>query len=365
MIGFSERPWLVAVLLMVSIVQCVNVALGSQKVPAMFVFGDSIVDVGNNNYLRSYAKCNYPPYGIDYPGGPSGRFSNGKNIVDMLGDMLGLPSPPAYADPSTTGAKIVGGVNYASAAGGILDETGRHYGEKYSLSQQVLNFENTLNQLRTMLDGAALSRYLAGSIAVMVIGSNDYISNYLLPSLYPSSYTYSPQDYGNLLINRYARQILALNSVGLRKFFLAGIPPLGCIPNQRARSQYPDRCVDSVNQMLGTFNEGLRSLVQQLNSNHPGSIFIYGNTYGAMGDILNNPAAYGFSVVDNACCGIGRNQGEITCIPFLVPCPDRTRQVFWDAFHLTQAASSVLTQRAFYGPPSDCYPINIQQMAQL
>ena len=61
-----------------------------------------------------------------------------------------------------------------------------------------------------MLDGAALSQYLAGSIAIMVIGSNDYINNYLLPSLYPSNYTYTPQDYGNLLINRYARQILVV-----------------------------------------------------------------------------------------------------------------------------------------------------------
>lgn len=41
--------------------------------------------------------------------------------------MLGVPSPPAYANPSTRGTAILNGVNYASAAGGILDETGRHY----------------------------------------------------------------------------------------------------------------------------------------------------------------------------------------------------------------------------------------------
>lgn len=41
--------------------------------------------------------------------------------------MLGLPYPPAYADPSTSGTRLLGGVNYASAAGGVLDETGRHY----------------------------------------------------------------------------------------------------------------------------------------------------------------------------------------------------------------------------------------------
>jgi hypothetical protein len=58
-------------------------------VPAMFVFGDSLVDVGNNNHLpsvNSSCKANYPPYGIDYPGhSPTGRFSNGYNLADHLG----------------------------------------------------------------------------------------------------------------------------------------------------------------------------------------------------------------------------------------------------------------------------------------
>lgn len=89
----------------------------------------------------------------------------------------------------------------------------------------------------------------------------------------------------------------ALYSIGLRKFLLAGVGPLGCIPNQRASGAAPrDRCVDQVNGMVRFFNEGLRSLVQQLNTNHPGAIFVYGNTYAAVGDILNNPATYGTSI---------------------------------------------------------------------
>lgn len=87
----------------------------------------------------------------------------------------------------------------------------------------------------------------------------------------------------------------ALYSVGLRKFLLAGVGPLGCIPNQLATGQAPPgRCVDYVNQILGSFNEGLKSLVHIMNNgSHPGAIFVYGNTYAAIGDILNNPARYG------------------------------------------------------------------------
>lgn len=73
----------------------------------------------------------------------------------------------------------------------------------------------------------------------------------------------------------------------------------------------------------------------------------------------------GFRVVDRGCCGIGRNQGQITCLPFATPCYFRNQYVFWDAFHPTQAANAILAQRAFSGPPSDCYPINVQQLSLL
>ena len=31
------------------------------------------------------AKVNYQPYGIDFPAGPTGRFTNGRNIGDIIG----------------------------------------------------------------------------------------------------------------------------------------------------------------------------------------------------------------------------------------------------------------------------------------
>lgn len=64
-------------------------ALGSLKgqveARAFFVFGDSLVDSGNNNYLATTARADSPPYGIDYPTRrPTGRFSNGLNIPDII-----------------------------------------------------------------------------------------------------------------------------------------------------------------------------------------------------------------------------------------------------------------------------------------
>lgn len=55
------------------------------QVPCFFIFGDSVSDNGNNNLLPTLAKVNYSPYGVDFPQGPTGRFCNGRNIVDVLG----------------------------------------------------------------------------------------------------------------------------------------------------------------------------------------------------------------------------------------------------------------------------------------
>lgn len=60
------------------------------QVTALFVFGDSLVDNGNNNFLNSMAKSNYYPYGIDSNLGSTGRFSNGNTFVDYLGSTLYL-----------------------------------------------------------------------------------------------------------------------------------------------------------------------------------------------------------------------------------------------------------------------------------
>ncbi|XP_050897478.1 GDSL esterase/lipase At1g20120-like [Lathyrus oleraceus] len=61
----------------------VNVIKGESLVHALFIFGDSIVDVGNNNYLATTVKANLYPYGRDFVNhSPTERFSNGKVASD-------------------------------------------------------------------------------------------------------------------------------------------------------------------------------------------------------------------------------------------------------------------------------------------
>ncbi|XP_016495817.2 GDSL esterase/lipase At5g08460-like [Nicotiana tabacum] len=352
--------WNVLFLVVLSFQEAINAV---PQFTALFAFGDSLIDPGNNNYLpHSLAKANFVPYGVDFIG-PTGRFCNGRTMIDYLGDLVGLPLIPAYTATITMGSDFSKGVNYASAAAGILDETGKSLGERFSLNQQIQNFEDTLDQLKQQMEEQDLSYYLAKSLVVMNLGNNDYINNYLQPSLYTTSSNYKPRDYADLLIKHYSRQILALHAIGLRKFLLGAIGPLGCIPSQVGTGLAPPgKCVSIVNEMIGMFNSQLRFLVDQLNKDNPNSIFIYGNTFGGFIEIFNNASVYGFEVKDRGCCGVGR---RITCLPLSVPCFNRDQYLFWDAFHPTQAVNQILARKAYSGSLDDCYPMNVQQMAQL
>jgi hypothetical protein len=57
----------------------------AQVVPAVISFGDSTIDVGNNNYLPGAVfKANYAPYGENFRRHKAtGRFSDGKIVTDV------------------------------------------------------------------------------------------------------------------------------------------------------------------------------------------------------------------------------------------------------------------------------------------
>lgn len=129
-------------------------------VPALIMFGDSIVDVGNNNNLLSIVKSNFPPYGRDFiDQRPTGRFCNGKLAVDFSGkvfftkphislsitficslsfpnlisfisaysclaEYLGFSSyPPAFLSREASNETLLIGANFASASSGYYDAT--------------------------------------------------------------------------------------------------------------------------------------------------------------------------------------------------------------------------------------------------
>ncbi|KAK8457768.1 hypothetical protein SEVIR_3G243300v4 [Setaria viridis] len=193
------------------------------------------------------------------------------------------------------------------------------------------------------------------------MGSNDYLNNYLMPN-YNTRNEYDGDQYSTLLVQQYAKQLGALYKLGARKFVIAGVGSMACIPNMRARSPR-NVCSPDVDDLIIPFNNKVKAMVNSLNANRPNAKFIYVDNYAMISEVLRNPWSYGFSVVDRGCCGIGRNRGMITCLPFLRPCLNRNTYIFWDAFHPTERVNVLLGRAAFNGGTDVVYPMNIQQLA--
>ncbi|KAB1210926.1 hypothetical protein CJ030_MR6G019683 [Morella rubra] len=334
---------------------------GREMVPAMFIFGDSLIDNGNNNNLPSFAKANYFPYGIDFNGGPTGRFSNGYTMVDGIAELLGLPLIPAYSEAS--GDQMLHGVNYASAAAGILDITGRNFVGRIPFDQQIRNFQTTLDQITANLGADNMARAIGRCIIFVGMGSNDYLNNYLMPN-YPTRGQYNGQQYADLLVDKYAQQLTSLYNLGARKFVVAGLGLMGCIPSILAQSP-AGGCSEEVNQLVLPFNANVKTMINSLSANLPGIKFTYIDVAHMFQDIVANARSYGLTVVNRGCCGIGRNRGQITCLPFQTPCPNREQYVFWDAFHPTEKVNVIMARKAFSGDRTFIYPVNIEQLANL
>ncbi|KAF3774628.1 GDSL esterase/lipase 7 [Nymphaea thermarum] len=259
------------------------------------------------------------------------------------------------------------GISFASAAAGILEETGANYVARITFDQQLTLFEKTiaLEYSPFFQNPQALSVYLAKSIYIVVFGSNDYINNYLMPKLYASSRLYDPHTYGQILVQVITRQLQRLYSLGARKIVVVNVGPLGCMPSQLAKADTNGQCVGRVNQAISAFNSQLVELVKNINSTLPGSTFVHYNVYDTFMNIVDNPAMYGFTVSNRACCGVGMYGGALTCLPLEKPCEDRDQHVFWDAFHPTQAVHKIIAQSCYSGQQSACQPVGFLELARL
>ncbi|TVU47294.1 hypothetical protein EJB05_06889 [Eragrostis curvula] len=335
--------------------------------PPMFIFGDSLVDAGNNNYIVSLSKANYPPNGIDFAGHQStGRYTNGRTIVDILGQEMGLEGlVPPYLAPETTGDALLKGVNYASGGGGILNQTGSIFGGRLNFDAQIDNYANTRHDLIARHGEVAAVSLLRGSIFAVTMGSNDFINNYLTPIFSaPERAVTPPAAFISAMLAKYRQQLARLYLLDARKIVVANVGPIGCIPYQRETNPSAGTaCAELPNQMAQSFNRRLKALVRELSASLPGSRFVYADVYHIFSDIIANYRAHGFEVADSACCYVsGRFGGLVPCGPTSHYCPDRSKYVFWDPYHPSEAVNALIARRILDGGADDISPINVRQL---
>ncbi|GAA0142027.1 lipase [Lithospermum erythrorhizon] len=337
----------------------------ASKVPAIFILGDSTADVGTNSYLnRSHAKANFPYHGIDFPGHrATGRFSNGFNSADYLAMLMGARrSPSSYLFLQTLGSHrradvLRRGANFASAGSGILDSTGSTLGV-LPLYKQILQLVEVYGDLEARLGRHTTKTLLGKSLFFITTGSNDIFG------YFATNTTVSVDEYIDTLIDSYDTYIRSLYGIGARKFGIISVPPVGCCPSQRIISPTGD-CFEPANQMAQLFHSKLVKLLCKLSSQLQDLRYSLGNAYEMTMNVINHPNLYGFTNVNTACCGKGKLNAEQSCNVTSNLCPDRTKYLFWDLFHPTQAAANLAAITLYSGPAEYVTPINFKQLQNI
>ncbi|KAK8507163.1 hypothetical protein V6N12_008510 [Hibiscus sabdariffa] len=346
-----------------------------EPVPPIFIFGDSIVDVGNNNYIRTLAKATFPN-GIDFgKGSPSGRFTNGRTYSERIRienfvartffvaeQGLGAKDfRPPYLDPNTPIDVVLKGVNYASSGSGILNHTGLIWGGRISLDEQISNFEETKATIVSTIGRRKATRLLKHqALFIVVSGSNDFFFGQDIISL---RNIWSRRSYLHIMRSRFESQLRRLYNLGARRIIVTNIPRFGCIPFERDKYPNVNGCIATFNGAVNSYNRGLKRLLMNLTKNLTGSTFVYANIYAMLRDILLSHTSYGFENANRACCHTaGAHGGLFPCFPFSTVCPDRTKYVFWDAFHLSEASNLIAARYLLDGGLKFMSPMNIRQL---
>lgn len=185
-------------------------------------------------------------------------------------------------------------------------------GDHICLDQQLMNHQATIFRIGSILRTNRLQtlQYMKRCLYTVGMGNNDYINNYFMPQLYPTSRHYTPEQYAEVLISQYTRQILVSNSsfhifetwkqvlqfdenwllglyflktlynkYGARKVALIGLGLIGCTPHAISKTNRT-ACVDELNSAAQLFNQKLVSLVDHLNTNLTDAKFIFVNSTG-------------------------------------------------------------------------------------
>lgn len=316
-------------------------------VPGVMIFGDSVVDAGNNNRLATLVRADFPPYGRDFPAthAPTGRFCNGKLATDYTVENLGLSSyPPAYLgeEAQSNNKSLLHGANFASGASGYLDATAALYGA-ISLGRQLDYFKEYQSKVAAVAGGARAAKLTTDSIYVVSAGTSDYVQNYYVNPVLGATYT--PGQFADALMQPFTSFLESLYGLGARRIGVTSLPPMGCLPASLTLfgGGAGGGCVERLNNDSLVFNTKLQVASDAVRKRHSDLKLVVFDIYNPLLNLIRDPTSAGFFEARRACCGTGTIETSVLCHQGAPgTCANATGYVFWDGFHPTDAANKVL-----------------------
>nr|XP_011468588.1 PREDICTED: GDSL esterase/lipase 4-like [Fragaria vesca subsp. vesca] len=264
-----------------------------QKAAALFVFGDSLFDIGNNQFLNTSARelsATFWPYGETFFHRPTGRFSDDRIVPDFIRHFAKVPIIPPYLQPGPH--NFTDGTNFASADAGILPETNPG---TISLLLQLTYFKAVKKVLQRQLGDEETKSLLERAVYFISIGSNDYGSFY---ANFPNANETIRQEFAASVISKLTVVLQEIYDLGGRNVAFQNAGPIGCLPStkQAYNTELIDGCVEQIEGLIRLHNTALANALKQLESQKPGfkySVFEY---YDVIVDRMHNPAKYACSI---------------------------------------------------------------------
>ncbi|KAI3844768.1 hypothetical protein MKX03_003412 [Papaver bracteatum] len=316
----------------------------------LFLFGDSYLDTGNDNFTVRSWKI---PYGMTFPGFPTGRFSDGLILTDFLGNTLvaldnaillasfmGIKSPIPYTqwdDLSKT--RVSNGMNFAHGGTGVFNTWMK---QEQNMTIQIDTFKQYI------ADGVYTKRDL--DMAVVSSSGNDYTQYYAVDHGTHEGY----QAFVAKVIDQLEMNLREIRKTGVKKVVMLTMQPLGCLPYKEKTLSY-EKCDKPLNNDTIYHNTLLQKAVQRLNRETTDSPFHILDLYSAFMSVINKRGGgTNYSGIDKIgsvesgnpllkpCCTPTSRKAlcgsvDANGVKQYTLCDIPNDDLFWDLYHLTES----------------------------
>ncbi|KAL5149756.1 Esterase [Glycine soja] len=307
----------------------------AQPVPPT-ILGASNADTGG----MAAAAFSLPnsPNGETYFHRPSGRFSDGRIILDFIAESFGIPYLSPYLD--SLGSNFSRGANFATFGSTIKPQQNiflKNLLSPFNLGVQYTQFNGfkpktqlIRNQGGTFASLMPKEEYFTEALYTFDIGQND------------------------LMAGIFSKTVPLIT---------ASIPDL--VMTFKLNIKDASGCVKEYNEVAQDFNRHLKDALAKLREDLPLAAITYVDVYTPKYNLFSDPKKYGFELPHVTCCGYGGKYNfndvarcgatmKVMNKDILVgSCKTPSTRVVWDGIHYTEAANKVIFDQISSGNFTD------------
>ncbi|KAJ8621471.1 hypothetical protein MRB53_030000 [Persea americana] len=336
---------------------------------AIFVFGDSLSDTGNViAAFPFFADAENSPYGSTFFHAPSGRYSDGRLIIDFMASRWGFPFVEPYSSNIVPNYRH--GINFAVSGATAINVTRPI---PFFLPLQTDHFIRFKRNVYRSLNSKHKSECLESRVPplasfkdgmyMIFIGINDILDNFTVDGATPAEVMEKtvPQ-----VISAIFKAVQDLHREGARNFMVFNVPAIGCTPlllTLASSGAYNSTdglgCLKEYNGVVEFANLELGKALNALHHQLEDITIMVADLYAFMLEAIANPTRYGFDkkVTLKACCGYGGDPYNysplVTCggNPSAKSCSRPSEYMSWDGLHFTDAFSQRFVEVMMRGMP--------------